>query len=229
MITDSITGYKPASGARRSAILAGVFYFLTFLLGGVAQFASSGLLVSGNPMYTAANLLARERRFWLGFAAYLLVVACYVAVTAFFYELSKPANRTLSLLAAFFSLVGCAIQACACFFYIIPLLLVKGMSYRTLGQEQLQGMAYICFNFYTQLYSIGFPFFGFYCCLIGYLVFKSMFLPRILGVLMMCAGFGWLTFVVPPLANSLWPYVAIPGIVGEGSLTIWLLTKGKDV
>jgi len=69
-------------------------------------------------------------------------------------------------------------------------------------------------------------FFGFYCLLIGYLIFKSSFLPRLLGVLMAIAGLGWLTFLWPPLANHLSPYIFVPGIVGEGSLTIWLLVMG---
>ena len=71
-------------------------------------------------------------------------------------------------------------------------------------------------------------FFGFYCLLIGYLVFKSNFLPRFLGALMVFAGLGWLTFLWPPLAASLNPYNFLPGIIGEGALTLWLLVKGVD-
>ena len=71
-------------------------------------------------------------------------------------------------------------------------------------------------------------FFGFYCLLIGYLIFKSTFLPRILGGLMALAGLGWLTFVYPPLANRLSPYVFAPGILGEGALTLWLLVFGVN-
>jgi hypothetical protein len=72
-------------------------------------------------------------------------------------------------------------------------------------------------------------FFGFYCLLIGYLIFRSTFLPRILGVLMAFGGLGWLTFVSPPLANYLSPYNMAPGILGEGSLTLWLLVMGINV
>ena len=71
-------------------------------------------------------------------------------------------------------------------------------------------------------------FFGFYCLLIGYLILKSTFLPRILGVLMMFAALGWLTFLSPSFAGSLSPYVFAPGIIGEGTLTLWLLVKGVD-
>jgi hypothetical protein len=63
-------------------------------------------------------------------------------------------------------------------------------------------------------------FFGFYCLLIGYLIFRSKFLPRVLGLLMAFAGLGWLTFLWPPLANYLSPYILVRGIVGEGALTL---------
>jgi len=71
-------------------------------------------------------------------------------------------------------------------------------------------------------------FFGFYCLLIGYLIFKSTFLPRFIGVLMAFAGVGWLTFLWPPLSNYLNPYNMIPGMIGEGALTLWLLIKGMS-
>jgi len=72
-------------------------------------------------------------------------------------------------------------------------------------------------------------FFGFYCLLIGYLTLRSTFLPRILGVLMLFAGLGWLTFLSPSLAKSLSPYNFFPGLIGEGALTVWLLVKGVNV
>jgi Domain of unknown function (DUF4386) len=72
-------------------------------------------------------------------------------------------------------------------------------------------------------------FFGCYCLLIGYLIFRSTFLPKALGVLMAVASLGWLTFLWPPLAKALYPYNMAPGIIGEGSLTLWLLAMGVNV
>ncbi len=72
-------------------------------------------------------------------------------------------------------------------------------------------------------------FFGFYCLLIGYLIFRSAFLPRMLGVLMAIASLGWLTFLSPALGRSLYPYNLAPGILGEGALTVWLLVAGVNV
>jgi hypothetical protein len=71
-------------------------------------------------------------------------------------------------------------------------------------------------------------FFGFYCVLIGYLIFRSTFLPRVLGALMAFAGLGYLTFLWPRLGAALNPYNMLPGALGEWSLTVWLLVKGVD-
>lgn len=72
-------------------------------------------------------------------------------------------------------------------------------------------------------------FFGFYCLLIGYLIFRSTFLPRTLGALMAFGGLGWLTFLSPALAKHLYPYNMFPGVLGEGALTLWLLVMGVNV
>jgi hypothetical protein len=71
-------------------------------------------------------------------------------------------------------------------------------------------------------------FFGLHCLLVGYVIFRSTFLPRILGVLLAVGGLGWLTFALPPLANALSPYIVLPGILGEGALTLWLLVVGVN-
>jgi hypothetical protein len=72
-------------------------------------------------------------------------------------------------------------------------------------------------------------FFGVYCLLIGWLVFRSTFLPRMLGVLLAFGGLGWLTFLSPTLAGDLSPWNLAPGIIGEGALTLWLLAFGVNV
>ena len=214
---------------RPKARIAGVFYLLTFLTGGAAV-PSFRLVVSGDAAATATNILAHEALFRLGFAALLINVACYIAVTLLFYDLFKPVNRSLSLCAAFFSLVGCAIQAVSSVFFLAPLVVLGGVPYLNVFKvEQLRALALLFFEFYGQAYNIGFVFFGFYCFLIGYLIFKSTFLPRIVGVLMACAGLAWLTFLSPPLANYLSPYNLAVGALAELSLTLWLLVMGVNV
>jgi Domain of unknown function (DUF4386) len=72
-------------------------------------------------------------------------------------------------------------------------------------------------------------FFGCYCLVIGYLILRSTFLPRVLGALMALGGLGWLTFVSPALSTDLSPYNMLPGVLGETALTVWLLAAGVNV
>jgi len=204
--------------------------FICFLTAVFGEFFMRGLVVSGDAAATANNVLAYQRLFRLGLATGLIATACYVAVTALFYDLFKHVNRSLSLLAAFFSLVGCAILAFASLFRIGPLVVLGGGQYLSAFKvEQLRALAFLFLELYGQAVNICFVFFGVYCLLIGYLIFKSAFLPRILGVLMAFAGLGWLTFLSPPLANYLSPYIQVLGVFAEGSLMLWLLVMGVNV
>ncbi|OLD71026.1 MAG: hypothetical protein AUI33_08055 [Ignavibacteria bacterium 13_1_40CM_2_61_4] len=219
---------------RFKARIAGVFYLLTILTGVFGLVAGGGLVVSGDAAATATNILAHESLFRLAFVAGLIATACYIAVTALLYILFKPVSRSLSLLAAFFSVVGCAIGALSCVFHLAPLIVLGGAQYLGVFKlEQLQALALMFLKLRAQTENIGILFFGFYCLLIGYLIFRSSFLPRILGVLMAFGGLGWLTgslanLLSPPLANQMFPYIMLPGLLGEGSLTIWLLVAGVN-
>jgi hypothetical protein len=203
---------------------------MTFITSGFAMWVGSKLIVFGNAPVTATNILANEMLFQSATAAMLLSGAFYLGVTVLIYELLKPVNRTLSLLAAFFSLVGCAVGALGCLFDLAPLVLLRGagnLSVFTL--EQSQALALVLLKVRLEANNIGLVFFGFHCLLIGCLILKSAFLPRIIGALMLFAGLGWLTCLLPPLAESLAPYNVIPGSLGEISLTLWLLMKGVNV
>jgi hypothetical protein len=214
---------------RTKARIAGFFYLLVFLLGVFELLAAGRFVVSDDAAATANNILTHESLFRLGWTANLAATACYVVVTALFYDLFKPVSRSLSLLAAFFSLVGCAVGAASGFFRIAPLAVLGGGQHSSVfNVEQLQALALLFLKLQARASGIGLVFFGFYCLLIGYLTFKSTFLPRILGLLMVFGGFGWLTFLWPPLANYLFPYTLAPGILGEGALTLWLLVMGLN-
>ena len=223
---ERIADTSPSPRAR----ITGVVYLLYFLTAVFGEFFGRGLVVSGDAAATANNILAHQPLFRLGLATGLIATACYVAVTALFYDLFKHVNRSLSLLAAFFSLVGCAILAFASLFRIGPLVVLGGGQYLSAFKvEQLRALAFLFLELYGQAVNICFVFFGVYCLLIGYLIFKSAFLPRILGVLMAFAGSGWLTFLSPPLANYLSPYIQVLGVFAEGSLMLWLLVMGVNV
>jgi hypothetical protein len=210
------------------ARMGGVFYVLMALSGGLAMFARRGLIVGGDAVTTTANILAHQSMYLLGFAGDLLFVASYLAVTALFYRMLEPVNRTVALTTAFFSLIGCAVQGFALLFQLAPLTVLGGAPYLAVFKlEQLQALAYMFLKLYTQAYSIALVFFAFYGLLTGYLIFRSTFLPRVLGVFMMLAGLIWLTFLSPPFAVNYFPYIVWAGI-GELLLIVWLLVKGVD-
>ena len=220
---------------RLKARTAGFFWLMTILTGAFAMFAGGSVVVSGDAAATAANILAHESLFRLGVAANLVATACYLVATLLVYDLLKPVSRNLSLLAAFFSLAGCAIGAFSELFHLAPLVVLGGGQYLTVfTMEQLRALAYMFLRLNAQASIIGFAFFGLHCFLIGYLILRSTFLPRLVGVLMAFAGLGWLTFsfanlLSPPLGRSLSYYIALPGALGELSLTLWLLVIGVNV
>ena len=221
---------------RLKARLAGVFYLITFVAGAFDLVVLSKLVVRGDAAATAHNILASEPSYRLAFAAELLAGISYVAVTLLLYELLKPVNRSLSMLAVFFSLVGIATGALISLAHLVPLVVLAPAHYlAAFDTGQLQAMALMSFTLHAQGSTISIVFFGFYCFLIGYLIFRSTFLPRTVGVLMMIAGLGWLTnsfasFVSPALAHYLSAYNLglVPGAIGEASLMLWLLVMGVN-
>ncbi len=226
-MTERIQEVSPRFKAR----MAGVFYLLTSLTSVSSEFFIPGrLVVHGNAGATANNILAHESLFRLGFAAGIISVACSIVMTALFYDLFKPVKRTLSLLAAFFHLVGLAILAFGSLLQLAPLVVLGGGQYLSVFKvEQLQALAYMFLQLNGQAFDAFIVFFGFYCGLIGYLIFRSTFLPRIVGVLMAFTGLGYLTLLSKPLANYLSPYNLAPAALGETSLMLWLLVIGVNV
>jgi hypothetical protein len=172
---ERIAATWPSPRARVTAVVY-LLYFLTAV--GDDVFVGRGRLV----VYDAVNLIAH---------------AFYIAVTLLFYYMFKPVSRSLSLLAAFFSLVGCANDVLTLF---------------NLAPFRISSVV----------------FFAPYCLLIGYLIFRSTFLPGILGVLMAFAGLGWLIFL-SPLAKHLSTYLMVLGFLAEASLMLWLLVMGVNV
>jgi len=164
------------------ADIFGVLYLTSILTGAAATLVRWRLVVPEDAMATATNILAHEPLFWMLLAADLISVSCYVAATLLFYEMFKPVNKLLSLLTAFFGLMSCAIVAFACLFHIAALVVLGGAQYlNMLAIEPLQVLALMCLKLRAQAYSVSLVFFGFNCLLIGYLIFKSNFLPRIVG------------------------------------------------
>ena len=226
VMTTRITEASP----RLTARITGVFYLITMLTGIFAQgFVSERLVVSGDAAATATSILTHSSLFQLGFAVYLIEMACQIAMTALFYELLKPAGRSVSLLAAFLGFAGCIIKTFSRVFFIAPLLVLGGAHYLSVfSAEQLQALALLFLKVNDRGAAMALVFFGFYALLKGYLIISSTFLPRILGVLSVVGGLGWLTFLYPPLGYRLFPYVAAFGLLGASALILWLIVKGVD-
>jgi hypothetical protein len=218
------------SSPRLKARITGVFYLITILTGIFAQgFVSERLVVQGNAAATATNILTHSGLFQLGFAVYLIEMACQIAMTALFYELLKPAGRSVSLLAAFLGLAGCVIKTFSRVFFIAPLFVLGGAHYLSVfSAEQLQALALLFLKVNDRGAGGALVFFGFYALLTGYLILRSTFLPRILGVVSVIAGLGWLSFLYLPLGYRLFPFVAAFGLLGAAALIVWLLVKGVD-
>ena len=230
MSTALVTNKVGEASPRLKARIAGVFYLLTILTGIFAQgFVSGTLVVDGDAAVTAANILTHKSLFELGFTVYLIEMACQIVITALFYELLKPADRSISLVAAFLGLAGCIIKTFSRLFYIAPLFVLGGAHYLSVfSPEQLQALALLFLKVNDHGAAIALVFFGFYALLTGYLILRSTFLPRILGVLSVFGGLGWLTFLNQPLGYRLFPYVAALGLLGAAALILWLLVVGLN-
>jgi hypothetical protein len=212
------------------ARVTGALSLLTLLTGIFAQgFVSGRLVVNGDAAATATNILMHKNLFQLGFAVFLIEMACNVAMTALFYDLLKPAGRSVSLVAAFLGLTGCVIKTFSRVFFIVPLYVLGGPHYLSVfSAEQLQALALLFLKVNDRGAAIALVFFGFYALLTGYLIIRSTFLPRILGVLSVFGGLGWLTFLYQPLGYRLFPYVVAFALLGAASLILWLLVVGVN-
>lgn len=223
-MTKRIAETSPRSLAR----IIGVLFLLTILTGIFAQgFVSERLINFGDAAATATNILANKSLFQLGFTVYLIEMACQVTMTVLFYVLLKPVNRSIALLAAFLELTGCIIKTFSRVFFIVPLFVLGGApSLSGFSAEQLQTLALVLLKVNDQGAAMALAFFGFSTVLNGYLIFRSTFLPRWLGVLSLVAGLGWLTFLYLPLGYRAFPFVALLGLVGSAATIFWFLVFG---
>jgi len=189
------------------------------------------LVVYGNAAATAANLLRHERLFWLGFASSLIGVVFHIAYAVLFYELFKPVNRRVSLFALVVLLVASAVQALTAVLYLGPMLILNsGSSLSAFTAEQLHALAYTFIGLNGYAFDTHLVLFGLWCLLTGFLIFRCTFMPRVLGILLMISGLGWLMYLVPPLAHLLFmPYIAVASAIGEIPVELWLIVITVNV
>lgn len=219
-------------GPRLQARMAGFLYLLVIAGGAFGEaFVRQRLIAPGDAPATAANLLANEEMFRLGFAADLLPLLCNVGLAVIFWSLFRIVSRPAAAMVVLFSMIGTAVQAAALLFHVVPLLLLKGNpGLHGLAQGQLESLAYLSLRMQTAGYTISLVFFGCFGLCIGYAILRSGFLPRVLGALMMVAGACYFTnsmlfFLAPGSASMLW---LMPCLLGEGSLALWLTLVGLN-
>ena len=204
------------------ARLSGVFQALEGLPAVFGQTIVLGMVVvDGNAAATAHNILANEPLYRIGFAIPLVAVGFHITWALLIYQLFRVVNRTINQLALLVILVGCAIQAAAAVVYLSPLLYLQA------GFTQLDTVP-LLINVSHLTFDIYLIFFGLWCVLLGYLIVRSMFMPRVIGVLLIVDGIGWMTYLVPPLATAIFPAIAVVAGVAEFSLLLWMLIFGVD-
>ena len=215
---------------RRLARVTGAFYLITIVAGIIAQAVIAERLVnSSDASITAANIVANADLYRFGYTMYMIEMTAQVIMTMLFYELLKPVSRTASLIAAVIGVVGCGIKAFSRLFYIAPAMVLGGTQFlNTFSAEQLQSIALLFYKVNEMGAAIALVFFGFSTLMKGWLIIRSIFLPRVLGWLSVAGGIGWLAFLWPPLGYQMFMYVAAVGILGSLATIMWLIVVGVN-
>jgi Domain of unknown function (DUF4386) len=221
---------------QRYARIGGALYLAIIVLGAFAEgFVANKLVVSGDAATTAHNILAAPGLWRLSVAGDLIVVLCAVPLLWIEYLLLKPVSKHLVLLAVLFNLVSLAVEAISKLFLLIVMPTLGGADYlKAFDAQQLQILASLALRLHDIAFNIALIFFGFTCLVNGYLIFKSDYLPKLVGVLMQLAGLSYLTacfaaLFAPEFADLITPAILLPPLIGESSFCLWLLVKGVNI
>jgi hypothetical protein len=215
----------------------GVLYLIIIVVGLLGQtFVRGRLIVPGDPTATAEKILSSEYLLRSSIAAELfLLLTATVILALIFYVLFRPVSRNLALLAVLFNLVAITVEAVNKLNLLEALSLLGNADYlRVLDAEQLQALAYLSIQSEGYGFGVSLIFFGCECLILGYLIFRSGYLSKVVGVLMQVAGLCYLVnsfalIVSPSLSAQLVPAILIPAFIGELSLCLWLIVKGVNV
>jgi hypothetical protein len=220
---------QAASPSARARIL-GAFYLFVIIAGIIAQaFIADRLVVINDAAKTAANIVANRSLYRLAYTIFMLEMVAQVVVSAMFYDLLKPVNRSAARVSMIIGLTGCGIKTMARLFYYAPLIVLGGAAYLSaFPPNQLEALSLTLIRINNQGAAIALIFFGFEVLINGWLTFKSEFLPRFLGVLSMIGGLGWLTYLWPPLGSQVFIPVALFAIVGVLITSGWFFVCGVD-
>ena len=218
------------------ARLGGALYLVVIAFGFFAEgIVTNKLIVSGDAAATAHNIMASPMLWRLGVAANLIVPVCAVAQTWIYYLLLRPVSKTLVLLSVFFSLVSLAVEAISKLFLLTVMPTLGHAAYlHAFEPAQLQALAYLALRSHDIAFNIALIFFGCACLVDGYLIFKSRYFPKVLGILIQIAGLSYLIacfadLFIPTLAELIIPAILIPPFIGEFAMCLWLLIMGVNV
>jgi hypothetical protein len=221
---------------RTYARIAGILYLVIFILGPFAFFLGrTSVVVPGDPAATIDNLMASESMFRLGMVAETVIVLIEIVVSAILYVLLRPVSRPLSLASALARFAQSVLQAVNLFTAVPALLLLGGAGYLAAFEpDQLHALVLLFMDVNAFVIIIWGLIFGFHLLLLGYLVYKSGFWPRILGILLLLASLGYLAqsyghILAPQYDDLLSTIVLVLSIPGELAFTLWLLIKGVNV
>jgi hypothetical protein len=218
------------------ARIGGALYVVIIVLGLFGEaFVRDRLIVSGDVAATATNIRSQELLWRLHIAGELFLLMCAVSLLFILFVLLRPVSRDLALLAVFFNLVSIGLEAAITLYLLEALSTLGNARYlNAFSPEQLYGLARLSLRAHSNGFGVSLIFFGCFCLVVGYLIFRSGYLPRAIGVLMQIAGLSYLAnsfalVLSPPLANRLFPAILVPAFIGEASLALWLLVKGVNV
>ena len=214
------------------ARIAGVLFLLSMVAGGFGEaYVPSKLIVSGDAAATVANLKNFDFLYRLGFAAFMIESLCDITLALILYALLKPVNKQLSLLAAFFGLIATATFAFAELFYFAPVVIMRSGSLQTFSPDQINALVLLSLKFYGYAGMIFTAYYGMGWIVRGYLISRSGYLPKFLGVLMAIGGIGFVVrnfamILAPAYASDVLLMLMFPGGL---IMTAWLIVKGVDV
>ncbi len=214
---------------------AGFLYLVIFIAAMVAHFyIPSTFIVPGDAAATATNIRASEPLFRLGgIGSELVILLSEIVLSVILYVLLKPVSKTLSLVAAVSRLAMTTIHGVNLLNYFFALLLLSGADYLTVfAADQLQALVMLFLDAHSYGFTIGIAFFTLHVFVLGYLILRSGYIPRILGVLFLIAAFGYLidSSAILLLANYETPdFLALPIIIAEIAFPLWLLIKGVSI
>ena len=217
---------------QRYARVAGALLLISLVAGGLGEAYIPSKIIGADAATTAANIKSYEFLYRFGFATFLIESLCDVTLVLILYALLRPVNRQLSLLAGLFGLMGTALFAFAELFYFAPTLILGGAPYlKTFSADQLNTFALLSLKFYGFAGMIFTAYYGMAWIVRGYLMFRSSYLPKFLGVLMAIGGAGFVArnfamILAPAYASDIFLMMMFPGGL---ILTVWLLIKGVNL